>query len=172
MAFKAVTYTRQWIGHLGASPAVIDAIALEQVLNGLPCEVSLWVRKKQSKNPQEAVQEVWNYYWYRGETTKVTHTTRWPGEVPKRKQQQKENSNEKSYSKPIVNKQVTCFKCKQPGHYAQECTAETFILREAPKKNWTRFKGKTQSTNVRWLSIKDCQWKCELRWMYSHFDTK
>ena len=61
MAFKAVTYTRQWIGHLGASPAVIDAMALK-VLNGLPCEVSLWGRKKQPNNPQETVQEVWNYY--------------------------------------------------------------------------------------------------------------
>ncbi len=105
---------------------MIDKIAVEQFINGLPQELRIWVASHDPKKPTDVAELIESYdsAHARGGTEKAKFTTPRPASTRDGSTQGRKDSQKKPLS------EVVCFKCNKKGHFARSCTERGLRVRE------------------------------------------
>ena len=119
---------------------VVNKVAVEQFLNGLPQEIRIWVASHDPKTLEKVALLIESYY--SAHTRSVTVSERSRSQSDYRYQQKtgtpsRDSSHQRrnagSTNKPRERKplaEIICHKCEKKGHIARNCPAKSLHVKE------------------------------------------
>ena len=137
--FRAITWTKdqeptvwitngikllnRWLKPDEGVDQVMDKIAVEQFVNGLPQELRVWVASHNPKKPADVAEliEAYDSGHARVNVEKTKFST--PRPTPTRDWSGRGKRDGTGQKKPLA--EIVCFKCNRKGHLARACTEKS-----------------------------------------------
>ena len=147
---------RRWLKPADGIEKILEQIAVEQFLNGLPQEVRVWVA---SQNPTTSAEVASLLESYDSAHARPVKTG---GRHPQQDQKfitRSSNWKRSNGQKPAPSKEKTpladivCFKCNKKGHVARDCPEKTYRAREETERRRLRGEGVINGREVKRIQI-------------------
>ena len=155
---KGIKLAKRWlIPGDGGVDGMVNKIAIEHFLNGLPQEMRIWVASHDPETPEKVAQLIEAYDSAHSRQVpaneRASERTRRYHPDPKytATPSKKEFTSRPQQKKPLA--EMTCFKCNRKGHLARHCTEQNLRVREESEKMVTFGEGKVNGQPVQRIQI-------------------
>ena len=129
---RATRLFKRWVGDSIKNPKELsELMIIEHILNNATPELQIWLREKEAKTVTELMRYAETYRSARhGTFSRYDSRAERSEHKGDRSRFEKQRNNQQNESKPTDNsanaksdrsKFVTCFKCKNKGHYQSDC---------------------------------------------------
>ncbi|XP_019858603.1 PREDICTED: uncharacterized protein LOC109586823 [Amphimedon queenslandica] len=148
---RGVKLVKRWLVPENGMEQVVNKIAVEQLLNGLPQEMRIWVTSQNPETPEKVGELIESY--------DTAHSC-----LPQRNRPKQDHGQSKEFPRKTEgstgNKkerkspsEITCYKCNRKGHIARNCTEKTLRAKENAEEVIWHGEGKINGHNVKRIQI-------------------
>uniref|UniRef100_A0A1X7U952 Reverse transcriptase n=1 Tax=Amphimedon queenslandica TaxID=400682 RepID=A0A1X7U952_AMPQE len=148
---RGVKLVKRWLVPENGMEQVVNKIAVEQLLNGLPHKMRIWVTSQNPETPEKVGELIESY--------NTAHSC-----LPQRNRPKKKHGRSKEFPRKTEgstgNKkerkspsEITCYKCNRKGHIARNCTEKTLRAKENAEEVIWHGEGNINGHNVKRIQI-------------------
>ena len=148
---------RRWLKPADGIDKILEQIAVEQFLNGLPQEVRVWVA---SQNPTTSAEVAALLESYDSAHARPVKTGTCNPQQDQKHTPRSSNWKRSNGTKPTPPKEkkksladIVCFKCNKKGHVARDCPEKTYRVREETERRRLRGEGTVNGQGVKRIQI-------------------
>ena len=136
---KGVKLMRMWLQPDKGVDTILNRVAVEQLVNGLPHKLKMWVASHTPETPAAVAELIEAYDSAHGRTTQNREKPRYQDYKPTHHDRPNRDSgrqkNESTYTqrerKPMS--EIQCYKCQKKGHISKNCMDKTYQIQEGKK---------------------------------------
>ena len=151
---KGMKLMKRWLTPEQGADQMVEKIAVEQFLNGLPQEMRIWVTSQNPGTPSRVAELMESYETAHSRGSEKTRPKQdyKPSFKPKEYHKKSEGSNGHGKKKSFPGDR-TCFKCNRKGHIARDCTEKNLQVQERTKEVIWHGEGRVNGRFVRRIQI-------------------
>ena len=137
---------RRWLRPDDGVDVLLNKVAVEQLINGLPNEVKVWVASRNPETPAAVAELIETYDSAHGRSTPRREKPRYHDQKHSSKpskdsgKQKNDGNNTQRERKPLTD--IRCYKCQKKGLFARNCTEKTYQFQERKRESTFTGKGK------------------------------
>ena len=151
---KGMKLMKRWLTPEQGADQMVEKIAVEQFLNGLPQEMRIWVTSQNPGTPSRVAELMESYETAHSRGSEKTRPKQdyKPSFKPKEYHKKSEGSNGHGKKKTFPGDR-SCFKCNRKGHIARDCTEKNLQVQERTKEVIWHGEGRVNGRFVRRIQI-------------------
>ena len=151
---KGMKLMKRWLTPEQGADQMVEKIAVEQFLNGLPQEMRIWVTSQNPGTPSRVAELMESYETAHSRGSEKTRPKQdyKTSFKPKEYHKKSEGSNGHGKKKTFPGDR-TCFKCNRKGHIARDCTEKNLQVQERTKEVIWYGEGRVNGRFVRRIQI-------------------
>ena len=120
--------TLRWLQPDDGVDVILNKVAVEQLINGLPNEVKVWVASRNPETPTAVAELIETYDSAHGRSAPSREKSRYQDQKQSSKprkdsgKQKNDGNNTQRERRPLM--EIWCYKCQKKGHFARNCTGK------------------------------------------------
>lgn len=154
---KGVKLMRRWLRPDDGVDVILNKVAVEQLINGLPNEVKVWVASRNPETPAAVAELIETYDSAHGRSTPSREKPRYQDQKHSSKpskdsgKQKNDGNNTQRERRPLT--EIWYYKCQKKGHFVRNCTEKTYQFQERKRESTFTGKGEVNGKPVQRIQI-------------------